>query len=169
MKKLLFILIIGIAFISCENVQKESAPETENWKQRSVQIDSYDTLISGTSYLSVYSQIYSMSESRKHNLTATISMRNTNRHDTVYIIKADYFNTEGQLIKSYLDRPIYLAPMETIEIVIAQIDESGGTGANFVFDWKTKDTSNEPYFESVMISTANQLGLSFSRQGVRIN
>ena len=58
--------------------------------------------------------------------------------------------------------------METVEIVIDEMDEQGGTGANFMFDWAMKKTSNEPLFEGVMISTSGQQGLSFTTQGRKI-
>ena len=58
--------------------------------------------------------------------------------------------------------------METVEIVIDQDDNEGGTGANFIFDWKIKPDTNEPLFEAVMISTYGQQGLSFTTTGIRL-
>ena len=127
-----------------------------------------DSMISGSTYLSVYSEIYSQSEHRTHNLTATVSMRNTNLSDTVFIDKAAYFDTHGNPIRSYFDKPVFIAPMETVEIVIDEVDREGGTGANFLFNWRIKPTSNEPLFEGVMISTSGQQGLSFTTQGKRL-
>ena len=59
--------------------------------------------------------------------------------------------------------------METAEIVIDEIDKEGGTGANFLFEWKVTKNTNEPFFEGIMISTSGQQGLSFTTQGRRIN
>ncbi len=125
-------------------------------------------MLSGTTYLSIYSQIYGMTEQRIHGLSATISMRNTSRTDTVFITKAEYFDTEGHLLRSYFNKPIYLRPMETVEILIDKKDQAGGTGANFIFSWKIYEHSNEPFFEGVMISTSGQEGISFTTQGLRI-
>lgn len=122
----------------------------------------------GRTYLSVYSHIYTNSQHRIHELTATISLRNVNPEDTIYISKADFYNTEGQLIKRFLDHPIFIAPMETFEMVIEETDNSGGSGANFIFDWLKNLSSADPLFEGVMISTAGQQGLSFTTQGKRI-
>lgn len=98
-----------------------------------------------------------------------VSLRNTSIYDTVYIIKSDYYNTHGEVIKQYLKAPIYLAPMETTEIIINEYDVSGGTGANFIFEWKAPKNCSEPLFEGVMISTRGQQGLSFTTQARRIN
>ena len=102
-------------------------------------------------------------------LTATISIRNVNKADTVYINKAEYYNTKGNSIRTYFDKPIFIAPMETVEIVIDERDQEGGTGANFLFDWTIKPNSNDPIFEAIMISTSGQQGLSFTTQGKKIN
>ncbi len=82
-------------------------------------------------------------------------------------MKADYYNTHGDLIRSYIKKPVYVKPMETIEVVIGQEDKEGGTGANFLFDWATTETAHAPVFEAVMISTSGQQGLSFTTQGIK--
>jgi len=162
----LFLLLI---FSCTEKTKKEvSSINPVNWNNRMANISGTDSLLTGTSYLSVYSEIYSETEHRTHNLTSTISMRNTNLADTIYINKAEYFDTKGNPIRTYFEVPIYIKPMETVEIVIDEKDRSGGTGANFLFDWSIKPNSHEPYFEGVMISTSGQQGLSFTTEGKRV-
>jgi len=169
MKHILSLLVVGLILYSCGQKKVVSSVNPENWEKRSINYSLSDSLESGTTYLSVYSQIYSMTEHRTHNLTATISMRNTNRFDTIFIQKAEYYNTKGALIRTYFDKPIFIDPMETVEIIINQIDREGGSGANFIFEWKIKPGLNEPFFESVMISTSGQQGISFITQGIKIN
>ena len=166
---LFLLLLLGFVFIACDNNKEVSSISLENWNKRTVNHKLNDLLISGTSYLSVYSQINSITADKTQDLIATISMRNTNRQDTLYIIKAEYFNTSGELIRSYFKQPIFIGPLETVEIIIDQIDKEGGTGANFLFDWKIKPTSNDPLFEGVMISTLSQQGLSFTTHGIKTN
>lgn len=169
MKKLLFVLVTVISLQSCESKKVETSPHRENWSKRSVLKKLADSLTVGKTYLSVYSQIYSQTEHRIHSLTATVSIRNINTIDTIYIDKSTYYDTHGEAIRTYFDKLIYVAPMETVEIVIDEMDEAGGTGANFLFHWKTKPNSNPPFFESVMISTSGQQGISFTTQGKIIN
>ncbi|GAA4238482.1 DUF3124 domain-containing protein [Postechiella marina] len=140
----------------------------ENWSKRTAVISETDTLEHGKSYLSVYSQIYSISEHKTHNLTAMISLRNTSETDTIYVLRADYYDTHGKSIRKYFDKPVFLAPMETAEIIIDEIDISGGTGSNFIFEWKTPLNCSEPLFEGVMNSTMGQQGLSFTTHAKRI-
>jgi hypothetical protein len=93
-------------------------------------------------------------------------MRNTSPQDTIYLTKATYYNTSGQKIRSYFQGAVYIAPMETLEIVIEEADTEGGSGANFVFDWAVTAGAPKPYFEAVMISTSGQQGLSFVTTGI---
>lgn len=163
------ILFIGLLLItSCEEWEELDTPHHENFEKRTVDLNNLDSLESGKSYLSVYSQIYSLSEHKTHNLTVTASIRNIGLVDTLYITKAQYFDTHAKSIHTYFDQPVFVGPLETIEIVIDEVDQSGGTGANFIFDWKIKPNSTAPFFEGVMISTYGQQGLSFTTEGKRI-
>ena len=133
-KQLVPFLGICLIILSCESEKEFSSVKPINWEKRTVELTKKDTLLSGQTYLSVYSQIYSSTEHRTHNLTVTVSMKNINLNDSVFIEKATYFNTKGNLIRTYFSKPIFLAPLETVEIVIDEVDKHGGTGANFVFD-----------------------------------
>lgn len=168
MKKILGIVFATLVTFSCSEEKVISSINPENWGNRKAIINTSDSLISGTSYLSVYSQIYSQTEHMTHDLTATVSMRNTSRTDSIFITKTEYFDTKGKLIRVYFEDPIFIAPMETVEIVIDEIDRTGGTGANFMFDWKIKPEACEPLFEGVMLSTLGHQGLSFTTHGKRV-
>lgn len=165
--RLLLFICTGFLLFSCDEPKEISSINRVNWEKRTATLPS-DSLALGSSYLSVYSEIYSLDEHETHDLTATVSMRNINSKDTIYLTDASYYNTHGELIRSYFDHPIFIAPLETVEIVIDKIDREGGTGANFLFTWATAPKSAEPYFEAVMISTSNQQGISFTTQGIKV-
>lgn len=167
-QKICVTFVIALLFGACEDPKELSSINPINWKKRSIDIPNLDSISSGSTYLSVYSEIYSRTERSTIDLTATVSIRNINQKDTIFLTKAEYYNTQGELIRSYFKKPVYVAPLETIEIIIDQDDQEGGSGANFVFDWVNSSDVHEPYFESVMISTYGQQGLSFTSRGVRI-
>lgn len=169
MRNIFLICFLTTAMFSCED--KKAAMSSINpvdWDKRTITSTLHDSLQNGTSYLSVYSQIFSQTEYRTHGLTATVSMRNTNRTDTIYINKAVYYDSKGNPIRTYFEQPIFIAPLETVEIVIDEKDREGGTGANFLFDWSLPKDANEPLFEGIMISTSGQQGLSFTTQGQKL-
>ena len=160
-------LSLVLVFVGCGQGRVEKPVQAEDWTARKMEIDFQDSLVRGQSYLSVYSKIYSQTEHQTHDLTVTVSLRNTGL-DTATVTSAKYYNTHGDLIRTYFDFPVRLKPMETVEIIIAEADDDGGTGGNFIFDWVMKQNGTEPLFEAVMISTSGQQGLSFRTDGVRI-
>ena len=166
MKNLIVLILSCFLLLSCGKEKEMSSVNPVNWKKRAIEINANDSLIYGETYLSVYSQIYSYTEHLTHDLTSTISMRNTSIEDTIYVLKAKYFDTHGKLIRTYFDQPIFIAPMETVAIVIDETDKEGGTGANFLFDWAIKPTTTEPLFEGIQLSTAGRI--SFTTEGKRI-
>ncbi len=168
MEKIIAISVLLLISYSCDKKKENSSVDRVNWESRMVPYVIADSMFQGSTYLSVYSQIYSQTEHKTHDLTATISLRNTNLTDTIYIDKAEYFDTAGKSIRMYFDQTIFISPMETVEIVIDELDQEGGTGGNLLFEWRTLPSSAEPLFESVMISTSGSQGLSFTTQGKRI-
>ncbi len=162
--------IIALLLLSsgCSEKVEKPLPDSINWKKRKIELTNTNTLHQGSTYLSVYSEIYQRSAQDAHGLTATVSIRNTSITDSIFILNANYHNTKGSLIKNYFDYPIFLEPLETVEIVIDETDRQGGTGANFIFNWATKNPLVEPYFEAVMITTTHQQGISFVTRGINM-
>lgn len=164
----IYIVLLLYIISSCTEEKQVRSLGPINWENKKINLNCVDSLASGTTYLSVYSQIYSLTEHKTHDLTVTVSMRNINHKDSIFITKADYYDTNGKLLRTYFDHPIYIAPMETVEIVIDEKDQEGGTGANFLFQWKIKKSTNNPFFEGIMISTSGQQGLSFTTRGINV-
>ncbi|WP_276391960.1 DUF3124 domain-containing protein [Eudoraea chungangensis] len=168
MKVSLILFTVLLLSSACNEKKEPSSFNQENWSKRTANLGAKDSLITGKTYLSIYSQIRSFSEEKTYNLTAMVSMRNTSDSDTIYIERAEYYDTQGNSLRKYFDKAIFLAPLETAEIIIDETDISGGTGSNFIFEWKIPKSIPEPLFEGVMNSTMGQQGLIFTTQGVRI-
>jgi len=168
MKLFLRILLITSFFASCQVKNENDYVKKLDWGKRIAKVKDLENLVQGKTYLPVYSHIYHRHEQRTFDLTITISIRNVSITDSIYILNADYYNTEGDKIRQYIENPVFLKPMETIEIVIKEEDKDGGSGANFIFDWAVMNQGNPPLFEAVMISTSGQQGLSYITRGVQI-
>ncbi|MCB9298541.1 MAG: DUF3124 domain-containing protein [Lewinellaceae bacterium] len=167
MRQLAGAMILAVLLAACGQEKELSSLDPVNWEKRRITLSQPDSLSHGSTYLSIYSEIYDRNVQITHPLTATVSMRNKSSTDSVYIHRADYYSTDGRLIRTYFDHPIFIRPLETIEIVIDQSDKEGGTGANFIFEWSAQKGALEPFFEAVMISTTGQQGISFTTQGVK--
>ncbi|MDX1462529.1 MAG: DUF3124 domain-containing protein [Marinirhabdus sp.] len=168
LKNCSLLLLTLFVLQSCEQKGVSTQSKPNDWEQRQIELQPSDSLIQGSTFLSIYSQIYIRREQEQTDLTATVSLHNPNSSDTLFIDKTVYYNTNGKPIRTYFDRTIFIRPMETVQIVIDDLDNEGGTGANFLFDWQMRPGTTEPLFEAVMISTYGQQGISFVTQGKRI-
>jgi hypothetical protein len=171
MKRTTLSLLLGVTLLlvlACEPDHEMQIDNEESWSSRRALAGAADSLPYGKTYLSVYSQMYSSTQKQKYSLTEMVSMRNVSDTDTIYFLSAAYFDTRGTRIRTYFDYPIYVLPLETLEIVIAQMDIRGGTGSNFMFEWRVPEGSPEPLFEAVMNSMQGTQGISFTTRGVRV-
>jgi hypothetical protein len=133
---------------------------------RRVNASTVDSLIRQV-YVPIYSDIYNQTRDTRTMLTATLSIRNTSIRDSLFVSTIDYYNTQGDLVRSYIDSPIYLKPMESIDYVIEQQDNSGGSGANFLIDWYSKKQLN-PLFQAVMVGGLGAQAFSFTTEGIEV-
>ena len=116
-------------------------------------------------YVPVYSEIYTKNKSFAYHLTATLSIRNTSKRDSIFIKNVDYYSTEGSLVRKYLQHPIYVKPLETVEYVVREKDTLGGSGAKFLLTWGANKPV-KPMFQAVMIGSFNNQVFSFSTNGI---
>ena len=118
-----------------------------------------------TVYVPIYSHIYSGIKARPFDLAATLSIRNTNLKSSINLISVKYYDSEGKLVKDYLETPINLNALATTRYIIAEDDKAGGSGANFIVVWKSEQRINPPIIEGVMIGTHSGQGISFVSRG----
>jgi hypothetical protein len=118
-----------------------------------------------TVYVPVYSHIYSGDREQPFYLAATLSIRNTDRSNAITLTAVDYYNSEGEFLKHFLEKDVLLNAMATKRYVVPESDKSGGSGAKFIIRWEADQPVAEPLIESVMISTKTQQGISFTSRG----
>lgn len=116
-------------------------------------------------YVPVYSHIYYQDQQRVIDLAATLSIRNTDGRQAIQIDAVLYYDSDGNLIRSYLDEPVRLGAMASTAFVVAESDRTGGVGANFIVAWSGETQPTPPVVEAVMISAASAQGISFVSVG----
>lgn len=119
-------------------------------------------------YVPVYSHVYHGDKEHPILLAATVSIRNTDPGHPITLTQADYYDSEGRLIRSYLTQPLTLRPLASTRFVVRESDTKGGSGAHFLVRWQAATEVNAPLVESVMLGTAIQQGISFSSRGIPI-
>ena len=164
---LLFLCVLTIA--SCVDSDPNKKIETEIQNENLVNKKDVNTKYpyNGEVYVPIYSDIYSKNRNTTLLLTATLSIRNTSKKDSLFIQAIDYYNTEGALVRNYINAPIFLKPLETIDYVIEEDDKEGGSGANFLIDWGANNNTN-PVFQAVMIGMIGQHAFSFTTDGTTV-
>lgn len=105
-------------------------------------------------YLPIYSHIYygdldHSGKPRQRLLSAHVSIRNTDPRNSIRVLYARYYDTDGRLVKDFLAAPRTIAPMGTAELFVPRSDASGGSGANFLIAWKADTAVNAPLAEAV--------------------
>lgn len=116
----------------------------------------------------VYSHIYTGDNQREFMLTATASFRNADLRTPVTIMSADYYGSDGKLIKRFIKSPVNIAPLSAVRYIINESDKTGGSGASLVITWKSKIQVNQPITGAVMIGAKSQQGISFTSDGTVI-
>lgn len=121
-----------------------------------------------TLYVPVYSNVFSGPKKIPFNLSAILSIRNTDMSNPINIVAADYYDAKGKLVRKYYRQPVILAPLESTDIFIPEDDTTGGSGANFIVRWNSSREVNAPIIESVMIGMKSGQGISFVSPGQEI-
>jgi hypothetical protein len=118
-----------------------------------------------TVYVPIYSHIYSGIKARPFDLAATLSIRNTDPKHSITLVAVTYYDSDGKLVKEYLEEPEKMTALMSTRYIIMEGDKSGGSGANFIVKWKAAQKVNPPIIEGVMIGTHSGQGISFVSRG----
>lgn len=169
--KIIIILLLTVAIVSCGTQPSKQESKTENsspavsFNSNTLKIpDKGGRKLKGqVLYMPIYSNIPS-NYKQFHNLSAFLAIHNTDLNNQIKIIKADFFNTEGKIVRSFISAEQSINPLATVIFTIPREDQSG-TGSNFIVEWFAERPVNEPLIESVMIDLSGNLGLSFLSSG----
>jgi hypothetical protein len=165
--KPLLLPILGLFFLMACNSDKPA--ETRHHSDyHFIQADKLMFPQNEQVYVPIYSDIYYVDSHHTFSLTATLSIRNTSFKDSIYVFSIDYYNSGGQKVRRYNDSTLLIKPMESVEFVVENKDDTGGVGANFVVEWGAKAGAQKPYFQGIMIGTTGQQGISFTTEGIVI-
>ena len=116
-------------------------------------------------YVPIYSHIYSGDKEHPFLLAAILSIRNIDPNHHITVVAVDYFDSDGNLLRKYVEKSVELAPLASRRFVVGESDKSGGSGAKFIVRWQSATKVNAPIIEGVMIGTKMQQGISFVSRG----
>ncbi len=169
------LLIVSMALLSsCEQTQDPNVMLSEGQKdpikelELTSDVDRSQFTYKQTFYVPIYSDIYTDRDNRKVLLSATLSVRNTTLKKPLFINKIDYYDTHGAFVKSYLDKPIELPAMGTLNYIVEKEEDNGGSGANFIIEVEGIDETVTPVIEAVMIGNFSNKSFAFSTEGTPV-
>lgn len=164
-------LIIGLIFTACTdsnpNIDSKGEDQLKS-RELNYEISENSMQYNDVIYVPIYSDIYIDAQTQKNLLAATLSIRNTNFKDSLYLFKIDYYNTEGSLVRKYIDRPISLPPMATLNYVVEKEDDTGGAGANFIIELSANSVDVKPLIQAIMVESSGNKAFAFSTDGYSI-
>ncbi len=116
-----------------------------------------------TVYVPVYSNVIASPKKVSVHLSNTLIIRNTDINNEIQVSVADYYDTEGTLIKKFYNQPATLRPLESKYLYLSDRDRKGGVGANFIISWYAAKEVNIPIIECVMIGSEGRAFVSSSQ------
>lgn len=128
-----------------------------------------DLAVKKTVYVPVYSSIYRFHArmySHTEELVAVTSVRNVEPSDPIVLLEARYYDSQGKVIRDFVDQVYELGPMATAEFIVPRSDKAGGPGANFIVRWGTlNENTSDPIIETVMLGQMGNAGISLISRG----
>lgn len=162
--KLLFTVVTVLLLLTGCNDSSESPPLTSGSFQP---INGRDLrIVTGQSiYVPAYSEVFYGQEGLNMELAVTLAIHNTDLDASIIIRAVRYYDTNGHLVRDYIDQPVEVAPLATTGFLVDDRDMSGGWGANFIVEWVAEEPVYEPIVEAIMIGARDTQGISMISPG----
>jgi hypothetical protein len=163
----LILLGIFVLLAGCNYSSRKAAREAANLPPDNlvpVDVSPEEFIVSKRVYVPVYSSIF-WRYAHATELVAAMSVRNIDPEDAIFLTGVSYYDSDGAVIRTYLDQTYQLGPMATAAFTIPRDDESGGFGANFMVEWGATGLVSDPIVETVMFGQAGSAGISFTSRG----
>ena len=151
-------IFIALSSASTVTVAQEARPLT---KSQTLYLPIYSHML--------YGNIGKSGKASNAQLSALVSIRNTDGKRPLRILSARYYDTQGKLLAERVATPVTLAPYGTLELFIELNDASGGSGANFVIKWDAEQAINPPLVESLHANMDGGKAVIFMTQSVPVN
>ncbi len=118
-----------------------------------------------TIYVPAYSYVRIGERGHQFELAVNLCIRNTDPAQAITVLSVDYYDTDGKLLKRYLENPAELKPLAAINFFVRSSDISGGLAPSFIVKWKSANQVSTPMTEAAMIGDKSGQGISFTANG----
>jgi hypothetical protein len=118
----------------------------------------------GAVYVPAYASIRGQTD-QPGSLAALLRIDNTSSTKPLVLERIDHFDTAGNLIQRFLEKPVALRPFGTVQIFLPQGDMRSGPASHFIVTWAGSGPIAEPLIEAVMFGKLDGEGYSFVSPG----
>ncbi|MDT0630820.1 DUF3124 domain-containing protein [Rubrivirga sp. S365] len=142
-----------------------AAPDVPGGAAEAGRVVGGEAVVGQTVYVPAYSHIFHQDGTRELDLTTTLSVRNTDPERAITVASVGYYDSGGRRVRGYAERPFQLGPLSSEAFVVEARDRTGGVGATFLVEWEAAAEVSPPIVEAVMVSTAQNQGISLLTRG----
>ena len=115
-------------------------------------------------YVPSYTELYRYGD-MKADAVSTVNIHNIDLKFSIKVTSVKGYDTSGQLVKNYLDKPLVLGPLASKSFVASYQKNSDGTGSNFIIKWESDHVVVAPLIESFLVASTGNHGFSHSSKG----
>lgn len=122
-------------------------------------------------YLPIHANSYFMESVDKSSLIASVHFDNKSRVEPIYILSADYYNSNGILSQKLIKKTIRINPLESSFLVLNSNLLTNSPGLMVLVNWGTKTFDRKPhiyielsYTSATGINTIKEEGIIISDQ-----
>ena len=167
MKNRLFVftavLFSFLCSLSCSMEKNDIS--SENQKARYVDsLEDLEIVKGQVVFVPAYSEIY-VSAKNTIPMIATVGIHNTDTEETIVIKSVRQYDTDGSLLKEFIEKPLLLEPIASRAFVGETTGKGSGIGANFIVEWVAEQAVQEPVIEAVMTNRVGTTGFSLISPG----
>jgi hypothetical protein len=98
-------------------------------------------------------------------LTTNLAVHNTDIKYPITILKADLYDLNGELLKSYLADSQEIKPLASKDFFLKAKDITEGWGGKMLIRWQSESLVNEPIIESLTFGFGGTHSVSFKTYG----
>jgi hypothetical protein len=102
-------------------------------------------------------------------MSVLVSVRNTDARNSIRIVAAPYYNTDGLLIRNSVPTPKVIPPFGTFELFVELRENAGGSGANYAIKWDAATQVSPPTIEALHSKFQAGYSVAFISRGRAIS
>lgn len=120
-------------------------------------------------YLPVYTNNYFSTENEGSDMMASVHFENKSRVEPIYILSADYYDSNGKLSQELIEHTMRINPLEVSIIYLNKEMLSNLTGLNVIVDWGSISIDRKPHIY-IKVSCISESGsITITEEGIIIS